>query len=239
MGGVLWPRACAGQRKPRSESRLRAHATGAQVLWRVRSNLLFGREREFADGSYLTRIYPSQKDRRANRELSGYTGTETAIPAGAQATQSPLTGCHGGDITESVAYESTVSDPSIAMWKVTRFGLDSGGAHSLYSFSTSETHHRSRVHPQRQVLRLQGRAGKPRKRHRGHRRTQTRLYAHAPDRHAAAEDYRRDRQSTPPSLDRSDERQCAGQAQRQSRKAEKPSSSLPMQSACRRHSGPA
>lgn len=46
----------------------RAHATGAQLLWRVRSNLLFPRERELADGSYLTRIYPSQKDRRAKRE---------------------------------------------------------------------------------------------------------------------------------------------------------------------------
>lgn len=45
----------------------KAHASGAQLLWRVRSNLLLARERELADGSYLTRIYRSQKDRRAKR----------------------------------------------------------------------------------------------------------------------------------------------------------------------------
>jgi hypothetical protein len=46
----------------------RARQSGAQLLWRVRSNLILPREQALADGSYLTRIYPSQGDRRARRD---------------------------------------------------------------------------------------------------------------------------------------------------------------------------
>ena len=45
-----------------------ARQTGAQLLWRVRSNLVLPRERALSDGSYLTRIHPSQKHRRAGRD---------------------------------------------------------------------------------------------------------------------------------------------------------------------------
>lgn len=45
-----------------------ARQTGAQLLWRVKLNLVLARERQLADGSYLTRIYPSQEDRRAKRD---------------------------------------------------------------------------------------------------------------------------------------------------------------------------
>jgi hypothetical protein len=45
-----------------------ARQTGAQLLWRVKSNLVLDRELTLGDGSYLTRIYGSQSDRRAKRE---------------------------------------------------------------------------------------------------------------------------------------------------------------------------
>jgi hypothetical protein len=41
-----------------------AAATGAALLWRVKHNLRLPREAALADGSYLTTIYPSDKDRR-------------------------------------------------------------------------------------------------------------------------------------------------------------------------------
>jgi hypothetical protein len=41
-----------------------AAATGAELLWRVKRNLRLPREAMLLDGSYLTTIYPSEKDRR-------------------------------------------------------------------------------------------------------------------------------------------------------------------------------
>ena len=41
-----------------------AAATGADLLWRVKHNLRLPREARLVDGSYLTTIYPSEKDRR-------------------------------------------------------------------------------------------------------------------------------------------------------------------------------
>jgi hypothetical protein len=41
-----------------------AIATGADLLWRVKGNARLPREAVLADGSYLTTIYPSEKDRR-------------------------------------------------------------------------------------------------------------------------------------------------------------------------------
>jgi hypothetical protein len=41
-----------------------ATATGADLLWRVKRNLRLPRETRLADGSYLTTIYPAEKDRR-------------------------------------------------------------------------------------------------------------------------------------------------------------------------------
>ena len=45
-----------------------AAATGADLLWRVRRNLRLPREVQLADGSYLTTIYPGEKDRRHKAE---------------------------------------------------------------------------------------------------------------------------------------------------------------------------
>ena len=41
-----------------------AAATGADLLWRVKKNILLPCEKRLPDGSYLSRIYPSQKDQR-------------------------------------------------------------------------------------------------------------------------------------------------------------------------------
>jgi hypothetical protein len=41
-----------------------ATATGADLLWRVKHDLRLPREARLADGSHLTTIYPSEKDRR-------------------------------------------------------------------------------------------------------------------------------------------------------------------------------
>ena len=41
-----------------------AHATGADLLWRVKKNMRLTCEKRLADGSYLSRIYPSERDWR-------------------------------------------------------------------------------------------------------------------------------------------------------------------------------
>lgn len=41
-----------------------ALATQAQLLWRTRKNMRFACEQRLADGSYLSHIYPSERDRR-------------------------------------------------------------------------------------------------------------------------------------------------------------------------------
>lgn len=60
--------------------------TGADLLWRVKKNLQLACEKRLADGSYLSRIYPSQYDRQRQRngvvvrvieyQLDGVAGTE-------------------------------------------------------------------------------------------------------------------------------------------------------------------
>ena len=44
-----------------------AAATGADLLWRVRKNIQLPCEKKLPDGSFLSRIYPTQADRRRNR----------------------------------------------------------------------------------------------------------------------------------------------------------------------------
>lgn len=46
-----------------------ASATGAELLWRVRNNLVLPIEKTLSDGSYLSSIYASEKDRR--HEING------------------------------------------------------------------------------------------------------------------------------------------------------------------------
>jgi len=63
-----------------------AQATGSELLWRIKKNLCLPCEPRLADGSYLSRIYPSPKDRRRNTnsvvvrvidyQLEGVAGAE-------------------------------------------------------------------------------------------------------------------------------------------------------------------
>lgn len=41
-----------------------AQATGADLLWRIKKNLRLSREQDLPDGSYLSRIFPSERDWR-------------------------------------------------------------------------------------------------------------------------------------------------------------------------------
>lgn len=41
-----------------------ARATGADLLWRIRKNMRLSREQDLPDGSYLSRIYACERDRR-------------------------------------------------------------------------------------------------------------------------------------------------------------------------------
>jgi len=52
FGFALWQQACA---------------TGADLLWRVKRNLLLPCEQRLPDGSYLSTVYPSGRDRRHRR----------------------------------------------------------------------------------------------------------------------------------------------------------------------------
>ena len=45
-----------------------ARASGAELLWRAKANMLLPREQPLSDGSYLTRVYASQPDQRAQRD---------------------------------------------------------------------------------------------------------------------------------------------------------------------------
>jgi hypothetical protein len=54
FGFALWQQACA---------------TGADLLWRVKRNLLLPCEQRLPDGSYLSTLYPSGRDRRHRRRV--------------------------------------------------------------------------------------------------------------------------------------------------------------------------
>src|SRR3954466_13295464 len=70
----------------------RAASTGADLLWRVKCNLRLPRETVLADGSYLSTVYPSEKDRRhrtggvrvrvVEYRLAGVAGAEALYPGG-------------------------------------------------------------------------------------------------------------------------------------------------------------
>ncbi len=51
-----------------SERFQNARKTGAQLLWRVKGNMVLPREQQLPDGSYLTRIYANQNGQRAHRD---------------------------------------------------------------------------------------------------------------------------------------------------------------------------
>ena len=54
-----WPRGIFGYEMWRH-----ALATNAQLLWRLKKNAILACDKRLTDGSYLSRIYPSEKDRK-------------------------------------------------------------------------------------------------------------------------------------------------------------------------------
>ena len=54
-----------------------ARATGADLLWRVKKNLKLPCEKRLDDGSYLSTVYASDKDRRKGR--NGVTGARHRV----------------------------------------------------------------------------------------------------------------------------------------------------------------
>jgi hypothetical protein len=63
-----------------------ARATGAELLWRVKSNMLLPREDELPDGSYISTVYPfSERHRRqkgARARVVAYTLNDPALSDG-------------------------------------------------------------------------------------------------------------------------------------------------------------
>ena len=49
---------------------LQARSTGAELLWRIKTNARLPREQPLADGSYLSRIYRVDRDRRHQRDAA-------------------------------------------------------------------------------------------------------------------------------------------------------------------------
>ena len=67
-----------------------AAAAGADLPWRARSNLRLPRATVLADGSYLSMIYPSEKDRRhAARGVAGARGRRAWWNTGWKAWRTP------------------------------------------------------------------------------------------------------------------------------------------------------
>ncbi|MBV8998216.1 MAG: IS4 family transposase [Solirubrobacterales bacterium] len=65
----------------------KARGTGAQLLWRAKTNLFVARERELADGSYLSTLYPSQKAQHERRGGAPARVIEYSIDEPALATE--------------------------------------------------------------------------------------------------------------------------------------------------------
>jgi len=69
LGGLERGMLCLADRGFYSFERFKnASVTGAQLLWRVRANMLLPREQQLPDGSYLTRVYANQAGQRADRD---------------------------------------------------------------------------------------------------------------------------------------------------------------------------
>ena len=58
----------------------KARASGADLLWRSKKNLILPCQQRLPDGSYLSRIYPSQRARR--RGSDAVSGAGHRIPSG-------------------------------------------------------------------------------------------------------------------------------------------------------------
>ena len=62
-----------------------AHATGADLVWRIKQNLRLPRETALPDGSYLSTIYPSQHDQRRRRNGATVRVIDYTLPGVSEA----------------------------------------------------------------------------------------------------------------------------------------------------------
>lgn len=86
----------------------KAHATGADLLWRMRANQRLPREDDLSDGSFLTTIFPSEKDRRAARNGVQIRIVEYTLEGGVSDTRRPP------DEDQVYRIGTTILDPSAA-----------------------------------------------------------------------------------------------------------------------------
>src|SRR3954463_411925 len=73
-----------------------AAARGADLLWRVKHNVRLPRETVLADGSHLTTIYPSEKDRRHQAHGIRVRVVEYRLPGGGRGGAPHPPGAGGG-----------------------------------------------------------------------------------------------------------------------------------------------
>lgn len=85
LGGLQSGMLCLADRGFYSFGRWQnARQAGAQLLWRVKANMVLPREQQLPDGSYLTRIYANQPDQRAHRDGEQVRVVEYQIDDGAR-----------------------------------------------------------------------------------------------------------------------------------------------------------
>src|SRR3954449_4025755 len=93
-----------------------AVATGADLLWRVKRDLRLPREAVLADGSFLSTVYPSEKDRRHRTGGVQVRVVEYRLPGGGGAGVRGLVSRLGGVAAPEPLYRlvTTVLDPAAA-----------------------------------------------------------------------------------------------------------------------------
>ena len=68
-----------------------AHKTGADLLWRTKRNHVLPVERRFGDGSFLSKVFPSQEDRRKGTQALPVRVVEYAVDQDPAADQEETT----------------------------------------------------------------------------------------------------------------------------------------------------
>jgi hypothetical protein len=83
-------------------------ATGAQLLWRMRSNNVLPVLEDLADGSYLSAIYASTKDRRNNTDPIPVRVIEYTVTSAETSAET------GGETASDFRLITTILDPGAA-----------------------------------------------------------------------------------------------------------------------------
>lgn len=86
----------------------KAHATGADLLWRMRANQRLPRELELPDGSFLSTVFPSEKDRKSRQNGQRLRVVEYALEGGVSDARRPA------DEDHVYRLGTTILDPEAA-----------------------------------------------------------------------------------------------------------------------------